>query len=379
MKFKMPIASISPYDPWGGSEDKSTGSSQNPSGNSPDSKIHKMPKKRKSSGGFGGGFGGNVPELNFDFRTVLFVVLAAVGVWLFSGIYRIQEGEQGALLRFGRWQKTVSQTGLGWHIPAPIESITIKKITEIKRINIGISNLFGSNHESQVFMLTGDENILDVNMTIFWYITDLKKFLFRAADPELTVRIAAESAVREVIAQTSMELALTKGKSEIVLQVQKLLQGIVDEYQIGIQISKVDLQKVDAPGPVIDAFRDVQSARADQERIINEATGYRDSVLPKARGDAARIVQASQAEHDRLIANAEGEAEHFTTLYEAYKQAPQITKRRIYLHRMGEIMSRINKVIVDEGSSKVLPYVPLPSLNPQKPSKESNNAESPLG
>ncbi len=373
MKFKMAITKIFPYDPWGGSEDNSADGSKDSAGNTPESKIHKMPKKRKKSGGsgggFGGGFGGNMPELNFDFRTVVFVTLAVIGVWLFSGVYRIQEGEQGALLRFGRWQKTVSETGLGWHIPAPIETITIKKITEIKRINIGISNLFGSNHESHVFMLTGDENILDVNMTIFWYITDLKKYLFRAADPELTVRIAAESAVREVIAQTSMELALTKGKSEIVLQVQKLLQGIVDEYQIGIEISKVDLQKVDAPGPVIDAFRDVQSARADQERIINEATGYRDSVLPKARGDAARIVQASQAEHDRLIAGAEGEAEHFSTLYKEYKQAPQVTKRRIYLHRMGEIMSRINKVIVDDRSSKVLPYVPLPSLNPQKQSE----------
>jgi membrane protease subunit HflK len=226
-------------------------------------------------------------------------------------------------------------------------------------------------------MLTGDENILDVNMTIFWYITDLKKFLFRAADPEFTVRIAAESAVREVIAQTSMELALTKGKSEIVLQVQKLLQAIVDEYQIGIQISKVDLQKVDAPGPVIDSFRDVQSARADQERVINEATGYRDSILPKARGEAERIIQTAQAERDRLIAQSEGEAKHFLSLVKEYKLAPALTKRRMYLEKMEGIFSRMNKVLVDDRSKGVLPYLPLPGLAPHNSQKESSHAESP--
>lgn len=354
------------YDPWGGPSDTDTGESSR-------SKIQKMPKRRKSSGG-GGGSG--IPDINFNPQHFGFVALALVLFWLFSGVYRIQEGEQGVILRFGRWKETVSQTGLGWHIPSPVETITIKKITEINRINIGMSNIFGSTQGSHVFMLTGDENILDVNMTIFWYITDLKKFLFRAADPELTVRIAAESAVREVIAQTPMELALTKGKSEIVLKVQKLLQGIVDEYQIGIQISKVDLQKVDAPGPVIDSFRDVQSARADQERAINEATGYRDSILPKARGDAARVVQAAQAEHDRLVADAEGEAKHFDSLVREYKAAPDITKRRMYLYKMGQLLKGINKIVVDEHSSKVLPYVPLPSLNPNKVAKETANAES---
>lgn len=303
----------------------------------------------------------------FESYSIIIGVIVAAFVWLLSGLYRISEGEQGVVLRFGSWDRTIVQTGLGWHIPYPIETITIKKITEVNRINIGFTNLSSSmgsssGNSGQVFMLTGDENILDANMTIFWFINDLKKFLFRAADPEVTVQVAAESAVREVIAQTPMEMALTKGKSEIVEKVKALLQKIVDDYQIGIQILKVDLQKVDAPGPVIDSFRDVQSARADQERVINEATGYRDAILPQARGEAEKIIQEAKAEHDRVIAESEGEAEHFRLVVKEYKQAPQITTKRMYLDTMSSIFNKVNKYIIDGKSKGVLPHLALPAI-----------------
>lgn len=298
----------------------------------------------------------------FDKNFFVFGGVLLLLLWVGSGLYRIAEGEQGAVLRFGRWHRTVVDTGLGWHIPAPFEKIMIKKITEVNRINIGFTSFIQSDAGGQAFMLTGDENILDVNMTIFWFINDLKKYLFRAADPELTVQIAAESAVREVIAQTPMELALTKGKSEIVEKVRKLLQRIVDEYQIGIQILKVDLQKVDAPGPVIDAFRDVQSARADQERMINEATGYRDSIVPQAGGEAEQVIQEAKAERDRLIAESEGESEHFRLVVKEYKAAPSLTTKRMYLETMGNILSKVNKVIVDGKAKGLLPHIPIPAL-----------------
>lgn len=305
--------------------------------------------------------------------------LVLIVLWLSSGIYRIAEGEQGAILRFGRWHRTIVDTGLGWHIPYPFENIFIKKITEVNRINIGLTSLTNStnlsNNTAQVFMLTGDENILDVNMTIFWFINDLKKYLFRAADPEVTVLVAAESAVREIIAQTPMEMALTKGKSEIVEKVKKLLQKLVDDYQIGIHILKVDLQRVDAPGPVIDAFRDVQSARADQERMTNEATGYRDAIIPQARGEAEKIIQEAKAEHDRLIAESEGEAENFRLVCKEYKQAPSITTKRMYLETIGSILKKTNKIIVDGKVKNILPHMAIPTLK-TKSGKENDDAKS---
>lgn len=337
---------------------------------SPSSRKSKSPPNtpfdlNKFLGSNGGGF--SMPP-HLQRHTFLIGLAVASIVWLSTGLYRISEGEQGVVLRFGRWDRTIVQTGLGWHIPFPFETIAVKKITEVNRINIGFTNLVSTStpnntaSANHVFMLTGDENILDANMTIFWFINDLKKFLFRAADPELTVQVAAESAVREVIAQTPMEMALTKGKSEIVEKVKTLLQKIVDDYQIGIQILKVDLQKVDAPGPVIDSFRDVQSARADQERLINEATGFRDAILPQARGEAEKIVQEARAEHDRIIAESEGEAEHFRLVVKEYKLAPSITTKRMYLETMSGILGKVNKFVVDGKAKGILPHLALPAL-----------------
>lgn len=350
-------------NPWGAG---GNGNSRGPWGNGP-------------KGGGGGGRG--TPPPDFDelikkiqdqirkfffssgtsFKKVSMVALIALGLWLSTGIFRVNEGEQGVILKFGKWDRTVSDTGLHYHLPSPIEAVITRKVTEINRIDIGIASGGGAD-ERQVFMLTGDENIIDVNMTIFWFIKDLDKYLFRSADPERTVSIAAESAVREVIAQTPMELALTKGKSEIVVLVQKRLQSILDDYEIGIQIQKVDLQKVDAPGPVIDSFREVQSARADEERMVNEAIGYRDSIIPVANGEAEKIKKNAEGYKEQIVSRARGDSERFNSVYAQYKAAPEVTMQRMYLETMEGILENANKVFVDSKSQGVLPYLPLPEI-----------------
>lgn len=296
----------------------------------------------------------------------IFVVLI---VWFATGIFRVNEGEQGAVLRFGKWVRTASDTGLHYRLPFPVESVIVRKVAEINRIDVG--GIGGGYHdEGQAFMLTGDENILDVNMTIFWFIKELDKYLFRSASPERTVSIAADSIVREVIAKTPMELALTKGKSDIVLEIQKRLQDTLDEYEIGIQIQKVDLQKVDAPTPVIDAFREVQSARADEERMVNEATGYRDSILPRTRGEAAQVLEEAVAYKEQIVRNAKGDAGRFNSIYESYTLSPEVTMNRMYLETMEEVFSKTQKVFVDAKTQGVLPYLPLPELKTSRPHEQ---------
>jgi len=302
---------------------------------------------------------------SFGSSSIALGLLIITGLWLSSGAYRVREGEQSVIVRFGEWVRT-EEPGLHYHLPFPIEDMIKQRVTEVNRINIGINSGQGIETEKNIFMLTGDENILDVNMTIFWFIKDIGQYLFRSANPESTVAIAAESAVREIIAQTPMEFALTKGKSEIVAKIRALLQNIVDEYEIGIQIQKVDLQKVDAPGPVIDAFRDVQSARADQERMVNEATGYRDSIVPLARAEAEKVRQEAIVYREQTIARAEGESKRFIAIHNKYKRAPDITKKRIYIETMEKIMMSANKVIIDRQSTGVLPFLPLPKLQVSK-------------
>lgn len=348
--------------PWGGGGSNGSGRNGGGGNNTPPD-LEEMIKGAQSQ------LKKMFPGSGSSFRGIILLALVAIGFWLSSGIFRVKEGEQGAVLRFGKWDRTISETGLHYHLPSPIESVIVRKVAEVNRIDIGTFSDNDKSGERQVSMLTGDENIIDVNMTIFWFIKDLNQYLFRSADPERTVKIAAESAVREVIAQTPMELALTKGKSDIVSEVRRKLQAMLDDYQIGIQIQKVDLQKVDAPGPVIDAFRDVQSARADEERMVNEATGYRDSIIPVARGEATKITKSAEAYKDQVVAKARGDSERFKSVYNQYKAAPDVTKKRMYIETMEKVMRSATKVFIDAKSHGVLPYLPLPELKNKQTKK----------
>jgi membrane protease subunit HflK len=214
-------------------------------------------------------------------------------------------------------------------------------------------------------MLTGDENIVDINFTVFWVIKDAQSYLFSIRNPEGTVKSAAESAMREIVGETPIAQALAEGRGKIETDTQQLLQRILDSYGAGIEITQVQLAKVDPPAPVIDAFRDVQRAIADKERTRNEAEAYRNDIIPRARGDAVRIRQEAEAYRAEITARATGDADRFIEVYKAFKTAQDVTLQRLYLETMEEILKNSNKVIIDksaEGGTGVLPYLPLPSL-----------------
>jgi len=305
-------------------------------------------------------------------KGLLLVLILVVLFWTSTGLYRVSEKEQAVILRFGAVTKTVKASGLHYHLPSPIEEHIKKSVSEKRSFNVGIQNsapFSRSREQQQVFMLTRDENILDVNVTIHWFIKDLGQYLFRVLSPETTVRVAAESAVREVIAQTPMEAALTKGKHEISARIHKVLQSISDDYQIGIQIDKVNLEKVEAPPTVIDAFRDVQSARADKERRINEARGYRDSVVPVARGEAEKIIQLAEGYRQSVEVKSLGKARRFVSILQQYKVSPDVTRKRLYLETIEQIFGSAEKIMIstnEKSTQGVLPYLPLPDLCSKK-------------
>ena len=297
------------------------------------------------------------------------VILALL--WLGSGLYRVLPDEQGVVLRFGKFVKT-TQPGLNYHIPFPVESVLTPKVTKVNRMDIG----FRSERESgfstgggvadvpeESLMLTGDENIVNIDFSVFWVIKDAGNFLFKIQDPQGTVKAAAETAMREVIARSDIQPILTEGRSKIEIDTQKIIQNILDEYTSGIQITQVQTQKADPPDQVIDAFRDVQAARADMERSKNEAEAYANDVIPRARGEAAKILQAAEAYKKEVVAKAEGEASRFTSIFMEYRNAKQVTQERMYLETMEKVLADIDKVIIEKNAgSGVVPYLPLPEL-----------------
>ncbi len=321
--------------------------------------------KRIMPGGFGSGKG------------IALIVGLVAGVWLLSGFYRVQPDEQGVVLRFGEWVRT-EQPGLRYHLPGPIEEVYTPKVTRVNRIEIGYRSA-GDPRRGTVerdvadesLMLTGDENIVDIDFTVFWLIKDAGQYLFKIRDPETTVKKAAESAMREVIGRTDLQPALTEARQRIETSTLTLLQRMLDEYQSGIEVTQVQLQKSDPPGPVVDAFNDVQRARADRERLRNEAEAYRNDIIPRARGEAERLIQEAQAYKEEVVNLAKGDAARFLSVYDAYNQSREVLAQRIYLEAMEEVLGGMNKVIIDPtagGGQGVVPYLPLNELVPSTPS-----------
>ncbi len=310
----------------------------------------------------GGGKGGAKPII------IGFIILLIV--WTLSGLYRVLPDEQGVVLRFGKFVKT-TQPGLNYHLPFPIENVLTPKVTKVNRMDIGFRSERDSGFSSggvadvpeESLMLTGDENIVNIDFSVFWVIKDAGNFLFKIQDPEGTVKAAAETAMREVIARSDIQPILTEGRSVIEADTQEIIQKILDEYTSGIQITQVQTQKADPPDQVIDAFRDVQAARADMERSKNEAEAYANDVIPRARGEAAKILQAAEAYKKEVVAKAEGEASRFLSIYNEYAKAKKVTQERMYLETMEEVLADINKIIIDKNSGEgVVPYLPLQEL-----------------
>lgn len=342
--------------PWGG------GGSQGSGPTPPDlEEILKKGQDRLKGILPGGSFGG---------RGIIILFAVLILVWLASGFYRVQTDEQGVVLRFGEFVKTTAP-GLNYHLPYPIETALTPKVTRVNRIDVGIRRTDGRDSSAgrdvpeESLMLTGDENIVDVDFAVLWVIKDAGSYLFNIQNPEGTVKAVAESAMREVVGRGDIQPILTQARQITETQVQELMQQTLDEYGAGIQITQVQLQKVDPPSQVIDAFRDVQAARADQERLRNEAQAYANQVVPEARGAAARVLQEAEAYRERSVAEARGQADRFLKIYEEYAKAPDITRQRMFLETMERVFGNMDKVIIDNttGGTGVVPYLPLDQLN----------------
>lgn len=306
------------------------------------------------------------------------IVLLIAGVlllWLGSGLYRILPDEQGVVLRFGEWVRT-EQPGLRYHLPFPFEEVRKPKVTRVNRIEVGYVTTGSGNFTSsrdipdESLMLTGDENIVDIDFTVFWLIRDAGKFLFKIRNPQDTVKIAAESAMREVIGQTELQPALTEARELIEQSTLTLLQQILDGYESGVQITQVQLQKSDPPLQVVDAFNEVQRARSDRERLRNEAEAYRNDIIPRARGEAEQLIQEAEAYREQVVSLAQGDAARFLSVYRAYQISPLVIGTRLFLETMEQVLSSSDKVIIESSAGSpqgVVPYLPLGSLRRSEP------------
>ncbi|MBC6444037.1 MAG: FtsH protease activity modulator HflK [Alphaproteobacteria bacterium GM202ARS2] len=322
----------------------------------------------------GGGGGGGSPFDLFDkwFASsqgrppYALIIFGALFLWLASGIYYIDTDEQGIVVRFGKYVRT-TYPGLHVHFPIPIENVYKPKVTKISRLEIGYRGEDTKNRPSrqvpeESLMLTGDENIVDINFTVFWRIKDARYYLFKIRDPDQTIKAAAESSMREVIGQNDIEFILTEGRDVVESQTLELAQNLLDNYQSGVEITQVQLKKVDPPEQVIEAYRDVQRAKADQERLRNVAEAYRNDIIPKARGLAEKIMQEAEAYKNEVIARAEGDSARFLSVLDSYQLGKTVTRERIYLETLENVFSTVNKVIIDDEKNGVLPYLPLNAL-----------------
>ncbi|MFN7039246.1 MAG: FtsH protease activity modulator HflK [Alphaproteobacteria bacterium] len=301
------------------------------------------------------------------------IALGLLGAWLITGLYKVEEGEQAVVLRFGKFSR-VSQAGLNYHLPEPFETSLKAKVDRVESEEIGFTNSSEKNYNQRSnllkvqpeksLMLTGDENIIDVNFVVQWKISNIEDYIFNVANPQETVRSAAESAMREVIGSNPIAAPLTEGKSNIELTTKGLLQSILDSYNSGIAITNLRMARVDPPSEVIDAFRDVQTARADKEREINQAQAYHNDIIPRARGEASRIVQDAEAYKQEVVAIATGEVSRFNAIYDQYKISKQVTKQRLYLETMESVLKDMEKIIIDKNLDKnTVSYLPLPQLS----------------
>ena len=318
-----------------------------------------------------------LPGGSFGGRGLALIVLAVLALWGFSGFSRVEPDELGVVLRFGKYVRDV-QPGLNYHLPYPVESALTPKALRVNKIDVGMRLVEDIRRGTTMrdvpeesLMLTGDENIVDVDFSVFWLVKPggVSDYLFNIQNPEGTVKAVAESAMREVIGRSQIQPILTGARQTIEGGVQDLMQRTLDHYGAGVQITQVQLQKVDPPAQVIDAFRDVQAARIDAERAQNEAQTYANRVVPEARGRVAQITQAAEAYREQTVAEATGQAARFLKIYEQYKIAPEVTRQRMYLETMERLFGGTDKIIVDTsknaGGSGVVPYLPLNELRPQ--------------
>ena len=340
--------------------------------------------------GQGGGGGGGQPPQDIDqiirqgrdaFRKVMpgsgkgsgksifLLLIILFGVWAITGFYRVNPQQQGVVLRFGEWVRT-TPPGLHYHFPYPVEQVLTPEVTRDNRVEIGFRDISGNSSsrrdiadESQ--MITGDENIVDIDFVVFWRVSDAGQFLFNLAEPEETIKVAAEAVMREIIGRTAIQTALTEGRQDIQAQARSQLQDLLNEYGAGVRVRDVQLLAVDPPSDVIDAFNEVQRARQDRDRLKNEAEAFRNDIVPRARGAAAKLIAEAEAYEAEVVNRAQGDTSRFDQVYQGYQVNPDVTKERIYIETIEEVFGNVEKIIIDDdaGGSGVVPYLPLKELN----------------
>lgn len=373
--------------PWGKGPQKGARPSGNASQKESQPDIEQMIRHaqnrlgRTMNGGRGNNGGGNGGGLGLSSRMISLMAMGAGVLWLASGFYIVDPSERGVVLRFGKHVETTSP-GLNYRLPWPIEAVYKPAVERENRIEVGFRSTAGVNPVAQMLnrravgglsgyasaaeldneslMLTGDENIVDLDFSVRWKIADPENYLFNVASPDAMIKDVAESAMREIIGKRPIDDALTANKAEIELAARDLIQEIVDAYEAGIQINAVELQQVNPPVQVIDAYKDVQAARADAEKLQNEAIGYANNIVPRARGEGARILQEAEGYKQAKVADAQGRAQRFNDQLREYQRAQTVTEQRLYIEAMEDVLKKSNVIVLGGESARgVLPYLPL--------------------
>ena len=348
-------------DPWGGRRKK-----QGPP--DLDEIVRKIQQKLaglfggKGGSGSGGGAGprGNAPG-------ILALVVVALVIWVaVDSVYIIQPAERGVVLRFGKYVDTL-MPGPSIRLPRPIEQVIRVDVDQIRTVEVGYRSEGRQQMviQDEASMLTQDENIVDVKLAVQYKVKSPADYLFHDRDPEITIRDATESSIREVVGKSKMDFVLKEGRSEVAARTKELLQAILDRYNNGLLVTSVNLQDAQPPEQVQEAFFDAIRAREDEDRLINEAEAYSNEVIPKARGGAARITEDANAYKAKIVATAQGDVSRFSQILQAYQKAPEVTRKRMYLETLESVMSNTSKVLVDVEKGSNLLYLPLDKLTQQ--------------
>ena len=391
----MPWSNQGGGGPWGGGGNNGSGSGDDGA-----------PWGRKPGGGSGGG-GPQPPDIDEVIRrgqarlksllpggmggrkTLILGLIGFLIIWAAYGFYRVQPNQEGVPLVLGRFLGTTTNPGLHWNWPAPIGNVYKPDVTAENRIEIGLrttgeasrrgASVRDMPEESQ--MITGDENIVDIDFVVFWKISDAPNYLFNIRNPDQTVKMAAESVMRDIIGQTPIQEALTSRREDIERRTHAALQKLMSEYKAGIEVRQVQLLEVLPPKNVIDAFDEVSRARQDMDRLKNEAESFRNDIVPRARGEAQQLVQGADAYRQEVVNRAQGDANRFNAVYAAYKQSKDVTTMRIYLETLEEVFNNVNKVIIDNNVGNasgpgVVPYLPLPEIKKRQSGSNSETDDS---
>ncbi len=315
------------------------------------------PPRRGDGESDGGRGGGSLIGIG-----VLAVILLVV--WALSGIYIVQEGTRGVVLRFGKYIDT-TDPGIHWRIPYPVDEVRIVDIGTVRTVEVGYEVLPGGRVRerlNEALMLTQDENIVNVHLAVHYQVSDPVQYLFNFRDPDGTMKALAESAIREMVGQHPLDYVLTEGREKVAASAQELMQAVLEEYKAGLVVNRVAVQDVQPPEEVQGAFADAIRAREDEQRFINEAHAYSNEVVPRAKGEARRLLEEAEAYRARVVARAEGESDRFLALLQEYRAAPQVMRERLYLDAIEQVLQRSSKILVDVENGQPLMYLPLDKL-----------------